>query len=204
MRRIVNASIFLTATTFRPMRESQSRCSAPTYAARLRPMPFGATSGTTFRQSHTSSCRRSARSTLNDPFTGRRWLYRMPAGGRGYTRVPSLIGIWSTAPFLLNNSVGPFSEDPSVAGRMKVFETSIEQMLWPMKRDHDPVLGLKVPGVIDRTQERSWLTIPAGFVPESLHPLQGVVHRLAPWLVKSGGDVTIGPVPKGTPIDLIA
>jgi hypothetical protein len=30
------------------------------------------------------------------------------------------------------------------------------------------------------------------------------VHRLTPWLVKRGGDVTIGPVPKGTPIDLIA
>ena len=32
----------------------------------------------------------------------------MPAGGRGYTRVPSLISVWSTAPFLLNNTSAPF------------------------------------------------------------------------------------------------
>ena len=32
----------------------------------------------------------------------------MPRDGRGYTRVPSLISLWSTAPFLLNNSVGKF------------------------------------------------------------------------------------------------
>ena len=38
--------------------------------------------------------------------------YQMPAGGRGYTRVPSLISLWSTAPFLLNNTVGPFDTDP--------------------------------------------------------------------------------------------
>ncbi len=46
--------------------------------------------------------------TLNDPFTGEPMPYQMPAGGRGYTRVPSLISLWSTAPFLLNNTVGPF------------------------------------------------------------------------------------------------
>jgi hypothetical protein len=142
--------------------------------------------------------------TLNDPFTGKQWPYRMPAGGRGYVRVPSLVSLWSTAPFLLNNSVGPFSEDPSVDGRMKVFQASIEQMLWPEKRDRDAVLGLKVPGVIDRTQQRSSIVIPVGFVPGPLQPLQGVAHRVAPWLVKSGGDVTIGPVPTGTPIDLLA
>ncbi len=37
--------------------------------------------------------------TLFDPFTGDRVPYEMPAGGRGYTRVPSLISAWSTAPF---------------------------------------------------------------------------------------------------------
>ena len=61
--------------------------------------------------------------------------YKMPAGGRGYTRPPSLISLWSTAPFLLNNTVGPFEQDPSVDARMRVFQASIEQMLWPEKRD---------------------------------------------------------------------
>jgi hypothetical protein len=134
--------------------------------------------------------------TVSDPFTGASNPYAMPAGGRGYTRVPSLISLWSTAPFLLNNSVGPFSTDPSVAARVKVFDASIEQMLWPEKRDRDSVLGNKVPGTIDRTTERSAVTIPVGFVPDALRPMQGRLHRWVPWLVTSGGDIQFGPIPK--------
>jgi len=146
--------------------------------------------------------------TISDPFSGEPRRYPMPAGGRGYTRVPSLISLWSTAPFLLNNSVGgPFSSDPSVEGRMKLFEVSIEQMLWPEKRDHDPILGDKVPGVIDRTTERSWVKITVGYLPEGLQRLNwlsGWMHRLLPWLVSDSGDVTLGPIPKGVPVGLIA
>jgi hypothetical protein len=142
--------------------------------------------------------------TVSDPFTGVSNPYAMPAGGRGYTRVPSLISLWSTAPFLLNNSVGPFSTDPSVAARVKVFDASIEQMLWPEKRVHDSVLGNKVPGTIDRTTERSAVTIPVGFVPDALQPMQGRLHRWLPWLVTSGGDIQLGPIPKGVPVNLIA
>ncbi len=142
--------------------------------------------------------------TLSDPFNGEPVSYSMPAGGRGYTRVPSLISIWSTAPFLLNNSVGPFDPDPSVAHRMQSFEASIEQMLWPEKRDHDSVLGTKVPGLIDRTTQRSDIRIPVGFVPEALRPLQSPLHRWFPSLVSSGGDIVLGPIPKGTPIGLLA
>jgi hypothetical protein len=141
--------------------------------------------------------------TISDPFTGAAMVYPMPAGGRGYTRVPSLIGLWSTAPFLLNNTVGPFDSDPSVAHRMQVFEASITQMLWPEKRQHDSLLP-QVPGLIDRTTDRSYLNIPVGFVPESLQPLQGVFHRWLPGLVTGGGDITIGPIPKGTPVGLLA
>jgi hypothetical protein len=130
--------------------------------------------------------------------------YEMPAGGRGYTRVPSLIGIWSTAPFLLNNTVGPFDSDPSVASRMKVFDASIEQLLWPQKREHDALLGDKVPGTIDRMTERGELTIPVGFVPDALRPMQGLLHRWLPWLVGEGGDVVLGPIPQGTPIALLS
>ena len=142
--------------------------------------------------------------TLSNPFTGDPVVYSMPAGGRGYTRVPSLISIWSTAPFLLNNSVGPFNPDPSVAARMQSFQASIEQMLWPERRDHDPVLGQKVPGVIDRTDVKSYLAIPVGFVPAVLQPLQGTAHRWLPSLVSSGGDIHLGPIPKGMPVGLLA
>ena len=142
--------------------------------------------------------------TVNDPFTGEAKPYAMPAGGRGYTRVPSLISVWSTAPFLLNNSVGPFNGDPSVAGRIKSFDASIEQMLWPEKRDRDAILGNKVPGTIDRTTERSEVVIPLGFVPEALQPLQGRLHRWMPWLVAEGGDIVLGPIPKDMPVNLLA
>ena len=89
--------------------------------------------------------------TVHDPFTGKPWQYKMPAGGRGYTRPPSLISLWSTAPFLLNNTVGgdAFEQDPSVDARMRVFQASIEQMLWPDKRQHDPSLGEHQPGRSD-------------------------------------------------------
>ena len=142
--------------------------------------------------------------TFSDPYTGAPMPYAMPAGGRGYTRVPSLISIWSTAPFLLNNSVGPFDSSPSVEARMKVFEASIEQMLWPDKRVRDSVLGNKVLGTIDRTTERSQVTVPLGYVPDALQPLQGKLHRWLPWLVSDGGDVVLGPIPKGVPVNLLA
>jgi hypothetical protein len=142
--------------------------------------------------------------TLSDPFTGEPFPYEMPAGGRGYTRVPSLISLWSTAPFLLNNSVGPFDTNPSVASRMAVFDASITQMLWPEKREHDAVLGDKVPGTIDRTTQRSNVTIPVGFVPDALQPLQSRLHRWLPWLVGEGGDIVLGPIPKGVPVSLIS
>jgi hypothetical protein len=142
--------------------------------------------------------------TLNDPFTGELLPYPMPAGGRGYTRVPSLISAWSTAPFLLNNTVGPFDTDPSVAARMKVFDASIEQMLWPEKRVRDSILGDKVPGTIDRTTQRSEVVVPVGFVPDVLKPLQGFAHRWLPWLVNEGGDIVLGPIPKDVPVNLIA
>jgi hypothetical protein len=142
--------------------------------------------------------------TLSDPYTGAPVPYAMPAGGRGYTRVPSLISIWSTAPFLLNNTVGTFDPSPSVEARMKVFEGAIEQMLWPEKRQRDAVLGDKVIGTIDRTTERSNVTIPVGFVPEALQPLQGRLHRWLPWLVAEGGDIVLGPIPKGVPVNVLA
>ena len=86
----------------------------------------------------------------------------MPAGGRGYTRPPSLISLWSTAPFLLNNTVGPFESSPSVEARMRSFQSVIEQMLWPEKRDKDSLLGDKIPGLIDRTSQPTYLRITKG------------------------------------------
>jgi hypothetical protein len=60
--------------------------------------------------------------------------FKLPGGGRGYYRTPSLVSIWATAPYLHNNSVGVFNKDPSVNGRMVAFLDGIEKLLWPERR----------------------------------------------------------------------
>jgi hypothetical protein len=143
--------------------------------------------------------------TVHDPFTGEPRPYKMPAGGRGYTRPASLISLWSTAPFLLNNSVGKFNPEPSVAGRMESFQDSIEKMLWPEKRRRDPVLGDKIPGpsLIDRTTEPSYLRVASGYLPEFLQKQRELAERLTPAIIGDGG-IEIGPIPSGTPVNLLA
>jgi hypothetical protein len=141
--------------------------------------------------------------TVQDPFTAERWQYTMPGGGRGFTRVPSLVSIWSTAPFLVNNRLGPYqySDDPSVDARMKVFNASIEQLLWPEKRDHDDNFD----GYIVRTSERSNLTIPKRSIPVALKSLVNTpgIDPLKR-LLDRNGDFNLGPIPKGFPIGLAA
>jgi cytochrome c2 len=140
--------------------------------------------------------------TVYDPFTGQSRQFQMPAGGRGYTRVPSLVSLWSTAPFLLNNSVGKFDPSPSVEARMGVFQDSITKMLWPDNRDKDAVLGAKIPGIIDRTTATSWLRIPTGYLPDAIK----ASHQVLNWLVSvfDQKGLEIGPIPAGTPVDLLA
>jgi hypothetical protein len=140
--------------------------------------------------------------TYFDPFTGAEKKYTMPAGGRGYTRVPSLISLWSTAPYLLNNSVGTFNPSPSVDARLASFDNSIRQMLWPQLRAKDPILGNRVPGIIDRTTARSYLSIPTGYLPTRLRPLLGVAGNLSSLVSDQG--IEIGPIPAGTPVNLLA
>ena len=140
--------------------------------------------------------------TVHNPYTGEPWQYTMPAGGRGYTRPASLISLWSTAPYLQNNTVGLFNGDPSVAGRMAAFQDGIEKMLWPEKRDQDPVLGDKVPGLIDRTTASSYLRVPVGYLPADAKDLAPLVKALAPAVVGEMG-LQLGPIPKGTPVNLL-
>jgi hypothetical protein len=139
--------------------------------------------------------------TVQDPFTAERWQYAMPGGGRGFTRVPSLVSIWSTAPFLLNNRLGPFSGDPSVEGRMKVFDASIEQLLWPEKRDHDEGFD----GIIVRTMARSSVNIPRRSIPVELKSLiDGLRAEPFKRVFDKDGNFKLGPIPKGFPIGLAA
>jgi hypothetical protein len=121
---------------------------------------------------------------VQDPFDHSKRTFHVPGGGPGYYRVPSLIGIWATAPFLHNNALGTYTGDPSVAGRMKAFDDAITKLLWPEKRlGFDSIL---------RTTAESYIEIPAPYLPAELRSLA------------QDGFLRIGPVPAGTPIDLLA
>ncbi len=162
---------------------------------------------------------------VHHPVTGQPYRYAMPAGGLGYIRVPSLVSLWSQAPFLLNNTVGDFcwkapqarayahahgesyetdayyrgeyTCDGTTKDRMKAFYDGIEKLLWPEKREGDRQYltqsGKLLPGVIDRTTATSYLRVPPGFVPDFLKVLPSF---------REG--IEIGPIPKDTPVNLLA
>ena len=106
---------------------------------------------------------------IRHPVTGAEETdYPLPAGGRGYIRPASLVSLWSTAPFLQNNTVGPFEYKPVGRSRgWKSFQASIEQMLWPEnERDKRRAVRERTGpgvGVIDRFTVDSYLEIPKGY-----------------------------------------
>ena len=121
-------------TTSPPSCACPSRCSRPTPAARWRPTRSRGNIWDNFSSQSYKDLPSVGTITVHDPLTGEPRPYQMPAGGRGYTRPASLVSVWSTAPFLLNNSVGKFEPSPSVEARMRSFQDSIEKLLWPEKR----------------------------------------------------------------------
>jgi hypothetical protein len=180
-----------------------------------------------------------------NPFDGSTGKFQMPAGGPGYYRVPTLVSIWATAPFFHNNSLGKYTGDPSVKGRMDAFDDAIEKMLWPLKRDDKRSIWV--------TQQKSYLHIPAVYLPEAFQATLNYRSRIIlvyPWLIPlilclagiawfirglrrkpkglasriagvvavllavglmmfsyflagEKGDLILGPIPKGTPVNLL-
>jgi len=146
---------------------------------------------------------------LEDPVQGKMFTWNTPGGGRGYQRVPSLIAIWSTAPFLHNNEVGTFTGNPSTEGRMQAFDDAIHKLLWPEHRpktvrsvrsqdDYGRAIGpvaIKVyttalPSPLDALLAEGWLT--------------SLLRKLGFGDLVGEGVVEIGPIPKGTPVGLLA
>jgi hypothetical protein len=129
---------------------------------------------------------------VNHPLTGEPIAYAMPGGGRGYERAPSLISMWSSAPYFHNNSLGRYVHDPSVAARMQSFDDAIEKLLWPQKR-----LGM---ASVYRTSAESWIVLDRDYLPAPLF-----VALRARGLIGAGErELRIGPIPQGTPIGLLA
>ena len=146
---------------------------------------------------------------IRHPHTGELMQYPLAAGGRGYIRPASLVSLWSTAPFLQNNTVGHFEWQPGVAARMNAFDDGIEQMLLLKPRDRDELFADSkydrdpTVGKIDRITTDSYIDVPETYIPDALHGLIRLSHRLFPFVGGKGASVTIGPFPKGMPIGLL-
>lgn len=95
--------------------------------------------------------------TVQHPMTGEDRTFHPPGGGPGFYRVPSLVSVWTSAPFLHNNAVGRYLHDPSVEGRLAAFDDAVRKLLWPARRP-----GL---GSVAVSDERSWLRFPAAHLP---------------------------------------
>jgi hypothetical protein len=160
--------------------------------------------------------------TFYNPVTDaddRKWT-PPPAGG--YYRTASLVSIWATAPYLHNNSVGTFTGDPSVPGRLKSFDDGIRKLLHIVPRDGHQS--------IKRTTTRSYLTLRMSVLgsvanqkimslrDELLAKLPDPLKNSRPQLfdvieIKDLKDAKLDaldkiairiPVPAGTPINLLA
>jgi hypothetical protein len=112
------------------------------------------------------------------PFTLEPWTFDMPGGGPGFYRVPSLVGIWSSAPFFHNNALGLYNHDPSVAGRMEAFDDAIRKMFWSELRDG--------PASIAITTQRTYVKFAAHQLPVLVKGVVGpasVPFLNHPWIL---------------------
>ena len=171
--------------------------------------------------------------TVNHPVSGAPMSLRPLGNGRGYIRPASLVSLWSTAPFLLNNSVGyndssgddyyynlrhqegygygatcPAADPkdpylPCVENRLGAFEQSIAEMLSPARRRKDLLTTEQVPGYLYRTTAPSCLKVPAGYSPDIVRTFARPLSWVAGWAVKPDGSVNLGPFPKGFPINAL-
>lgn len=124
-----------------------------------------------------------------NPYTDASEPFAVGGGGRGYYRTPSLVSCWSSAPFLHNNALGKFVNDPSVASRMEAFNDAAEKLLWPEKRDGKASIW--------RTTKECQFSLNGDYIPEPLRTL------LKPHM-DADGFFRIGHIPEGTPVNLLA
>jgi len=200
--------------------------------------------------------------TIEHPVSGAQSSFQALGNGRGYLRPASLVSLWTSAPYLLNNAVGtekhyyspefyaavdpapeapavteeattetteatteesaPATADyayktqascpsvdpnnpymPCVENRVANFDKSIRLMLSPEKRRKDEHTTSPVPGYMYRTSAPSCLIIPEGFSPKIVQRWSGLLNWIAPWAIKPGGAVEVGPFPADFPINAL-
>jgi len=161
--------------------------------------------------------------TLTNPIDNTPFTFQMQGNGPGYYRPPSLVSLWSSAPYLHNNMMGDDPAGPSLDQRMAAFQDGIEKMLMLKPRKN----------AIWRTTAKSYLSIPGSYIslaptliPKLLPdlakalkaldpnafdadgklvpPLIQAIRDVDPKAITPEGNILIGPIPQGTPINLIS
>ncbi len=122
-----------------------------------------------------------AKRPLYNPLTGKYDIHFK--GHAAFYRTPTLVSVWATAPFFHNNSLGKFTNDPSVKGRIEAFDDAAEKLLWPEKR-----LGVK--SIKVASQKTSLPAIFAGMKPSLKEDFNDM-------------DLKILEFPAGTPVNLL-
>jgi hypothetical protein len=100
--------------------------------------------------------------TLDNPF-GPPIRYKGPDGGPGYYRTPTLISVWTRAPFFHNRSLGEVDPTtntmvvpgPGVDDRVAAFEAAARMLLSPELRPKTKVNGREYPGYVKTTRSDS-------------------------------------------------
>ncbi|HYR26949.1 MAG TPA: hypothetical protein VEU30_00700, partial [Thermoanaerobaculia bacterium] len=143
-----------------------------------------------------------------DPIYKKHSKWTVPGNGRGYYRPPSLVSAWAGAPFFHNNALGKHIHGVSVDDRMTAFNDAIDKLLYPEKRIGSEVDESMVdennpqPSALWRTTEVSSLQVPETYIHS----------RIVRWLLRGHMKTDehgfryfdFGPIPKGTPINLLA
>ena len=134
--------------------------------------------------------------------------------GSGYETGGSYGGGYD--PGAYDGSLEYFDWRPSVEARVRSFDASIRKMLWPeqRKQDIDVVRSLGLPddralpgaeGYVYRTTAASCFMVPQGYLPDILD--HGWARSLTAFLsgvtFTEKGDLHAGPIPKGTPVNLV-
>jgi len=141
-----------------------------------------------------------------DPIAKADGKWTVPSPGRGYYRPASLVAVWSAAPLLHNNALGKHVHGISVDERMEAFNDAITKLLWPEKRagaegNKDGADGQSTS--LWLTTEESWLKLPESYLNSWL-----LRHRLRKHMETDPStgarSFAFGPIPKGTPVNLLA
>ncbi len=132
--------------------------------------------------------------------------WTVPSPGRGYYRPASLVSVWSSAPLLHNNAIGKHVHGVSVDERMEAFNDAITKLLWPEKRagaagNKDGADGQSTS--LWLTTQESWLRLPESYLDS--RALRRLLRNHMETDPATGARYfAFGPIPKGTPVNLLA